>query len=65
MLWWKFAKFFMPFSKPQVIFSSNFASLYSVMKENSFFKSNFIYFAQKEPMKVEILRISSAQIKIH
>ena len=33
MLWWKFAKFFMPFSKPQVSFSSYFASLYSVMKD--------------------------------
>ena len=30
-----------------------------------FFKSNVIYFAQKEPIKKEILRISSAQIKIH
>ena len=30
-----------------------------------FFRSNVIYFAQKEPIKVEILRISSAQVKIH
>ena len=30
-----------------------------------FFRSNVIYFAQKEPLKVEILRISSAQVKIH
>ena len=29
------------------------------------FRSNVIYFAQKKPIKVEILRISSAQIKIH
>ena len=29
-----------------------------------FFRSNVIYFAQKEPIKVEILRISNAQIKI-
>ena len=30
-----------------------------------FFRSNVIYFAQKEPIKVEILRISGAQVKIH
>ena len=30
-----------------------------------FFRSNVIYFAQKEPVKVEILRILSAQVKIH
>ena len=34
-LWWTFAKFFMSFSKPQVRFSSNFASRLSVMKDNS------------------------------
>ena len=33
MLWWKFAKFLMSFFKPQVSFCSNFASLFSVMKE--------------------------------
>ena len=32
---------------------------------SKFFKSDVIYFAQKEPIKVEILRIFSAQIKIH
>ena len=30
-----------------------------------FFRSNVICFAQKEPIKVEILRISSTQVKIH
>ena len=35
LLWWKFAIFVMSFSKPQVRFSSNFASLVSVMKDNS------------------------------
>ena len=30
-----------------------------------FFRTNVIYFAQKEPMKVKILRISSAPVKIH
>ena len=29
-----------------------------------FFRSNVTYFAQREPIKVDILRISSAQIKI-
>ena len=29
------------------------------------FRSNVIYLAQKEPVKVEILTISSAQVKIH
>ena len=35
LLWWKFAIFVMSFSKPQVSFSSNFASLFSVIKDNS------------------------------
>ena len=30
-----------------------------------FFRSNVTYFAKKEPIKVDILRILSAQIKIH
>ena len=46
----------MSFFKPQVSFSSNFASLYSVMKDNSsvLFSSNNIYFAQKEHIKMKI-----------
>ena len=55
-------------SKRTVIFSSNFASLFNVMKDNSsvlFFSSNNIYyFTQKEHIKMELLRLSSAQIKI-
>ena len=35
VLWWKFPKFLISFSKPQVSFSSNFGSLFSVMKANS------------------------------
>ena len=35
VLWWKFAMFLMPFSKPQVIFFSSFTSLFSAMKDNS------------------------------
>ena len=34
-IWWKFAKFLMSFSKPQVSFSWNFAWLFSIMKYNS------------------------------
>ena len=34
MFWWKFAKCFMSFSKLQVNFSSNFAWLFSVLKNN-------------------------------
>ena len=34
-LWWKFPKFLMSFSKRKVTFSSNFASLFIVMKDNS------------------------------
>ena len=67
MLWWKFPLFLKSFSKPEVSFSSNFASLFIAWKVTSlyFFKSNVIYFAQKETIKKEILRNSSAQIKIH
>ena len=35
VLWWKCAILFMSFSKPQVSLSSNFASLFSVMKDDS------------------------------
>ena len=35
VLWWTFAKFLMLFSKPQESFSPNFASLSSVIKDNS------------------------------
>ena len=35
MLVWKFTKFVMPFFKPEVIFSSKLASLFSVMRRNS------------------------------
>ena len=56
----------MSFFKPQVSFASDFASLFTVMKDNSsvLFRSNLIYFAQKV-VKVKLLRILSAQVKIH
>ena len=46
--------FLMSFSKPQVSFSSNIPSLFGAMKDNSY-----------GPIKVKILRISSARVKIH
>ena len=52
----KFVKFFMSILKRQVDSSPSFASLFSFMKDYSsvLFSSNNIYFAQKEPIKVEI-----------
>ena len=49
----------MSFSKPQVSFSSNFPSLFSVMKDNSsvLFSSNIIYFGHKKPINVHISEI--------
>ena len=35
VLWWIFSIFLMSFSKPQVSFSSSFASPFSLMKDNS------------------------------
>ena len=46
VLWWKFAKFLKLFSKPQFSFFSSFASLSSVMKDNSsvlFFKHYILF----------------------
>ena len=56
MLLWKFAKFLMPFLKAQVSFSSNVASIFSAIKQNSsiLFSSNNIYFGQKQPIKVQV-----------
>ena len=36
VLWWKFVKFLMSFSKSQISYCSNFASLFSVMKDKSY-----------------------------
>ena len=45
----KFTKFLMPFLEPRVSFSSNFASLFNVMKHNSseFFLSKSLYALDK------------------
>ena len=58
MFWWKFAKSLVSFSKPQISFSSNFAWLFSVIKDNSsvlFLVKCYIYFAQKGQITVQIL----------
>ena len=53
--------------EPRVSFSSNFASLFNVMRHNSsvLFQLIFICFGRKEPINVQILRLSSAYVKIH
>ena len=55
----------MSFSKPQVCLSSNFAHCSVLWKITPLdvFRSNVIYFAQKEPIKVEISRVSSVRSK--
>ena len=66
VFWWKFAIFLMSLSNPQVSFSSNFASLFSVMTDNSsILFLGQTYFTQKEPIKFETLKILSAQVKIY
>ena len=49
MLWWKFVKLLMLFSKPQLNFSLNFASLSSVMKDSSsvlFYIKHYVLFSE-------------------
>ena len=64
---WKFTKFLMSFLEPRVSFSFNFASLFSARKHNSsvFFHLNFICFGQKDLIKVQIFRLSTAYMKIN
>ena len=63
----KFAKFLMSFSKAQVTFSSNFASIFIAIKHNTsvlFFSSNIIYYGQRSKLKSICLRFSSGKVKI-
>ena len=62
----------MSFLKTQVIFPSEFASVFSAIKCNSFklfFRSNiryiyvYIYFVQKQPINVPFLRFLSVPVK--
>ena len=64
---WKFTKFLMSFLEPRVSFSFNFASLFSARKHNSsvFFHLNVICFGQKDLIKVQIFRLSTACMKIN
>ena len=65
MLWWKFAKFLMSFFKPQVSFSSNFASLVSWKITPLYsFSSNIIYLVTRSPLKHKFYRFYSARVKI-
>ena len=67
VLWWKFAKFLMSFSKQKVSFSSNFASLFNVMKDisSALFLAQRIYtLLKRSPLKWIFFRFSSAQVKI-
>ena len=63
----KFVKFLMSYSKPQASFSSNLYDSSVLWKTGSlyFFRSDVIYFARKEPIKVEIFETLSARIKIY
>ena len=60
----KYTKFLVSFLEPRVSFSSNFASLFSVITLLYFFIWSFICFWQKEPIKVQIFRLSTARVKI-
>ena len=64
MLWWKFVKFLVLFSKPQVSFSSIFLSLFNVMKDNSCLAQTFYTLFKRSPLKCTILRLLNAQVKI-
>ena len=54
------------FLKEKISFPSNFASIFSAIKHifSVLFSSNIIYSGQKQPIKKQILRFSSAQVKI-
>ena len=63
----KFIKFLMSFFKQKVSFSLNFGSLFSVMRDNSSVLCgwNCTLFGQKEPIKVQIFRLSTVHVKFH
>ena len=67
MLWWKFAKFIMSFLKGQVIFPSNFGSIFSAIKNNSsilFLVQTLFALVKSSLLKCKFLRFSSAPVKI-
>ena len=65
---WKFIKTLMSCLKPQVSFSLNFVSLFSAIRKITFlyfFSWNFIWFRQKEPIKMQNFRLSTTHVKFH
>ena len=63
----KFTKLLMSFLEPRLSFSSNFISLFSVIRLTLlyFFISIFICLRQKDPIKVQIFRLSTVCMKIN
>ena len=56
----------MSYFKPQVSFSLNFAPIFSVMVTLLYFFSwNFIWSGQKEPVKAQNFRLSTAHVEFH
>ena len=64
---WKFAKFLIPFLELRVSFSLNLASLFSARKHNSVFFHLILYALDrsKDPIKVQIFRLSTVCMKIN
>ena len=68
---WKFTKFHISCLKTQVSFSLNFVSLFIGSSSPweitllHFFSSDFIWFGQVVPMKVQNFRLSIAHVKFH
>ena len=65
VLCWKSAKFLTSFFKPQVSFSSNFASLFSVMKDDSstVLAQTLYPLVTRSPLKCTLFRLLSARVK--
>ena len=63
----KFTKFVISFLKPRASFSSNFASVSSVMRDNSsvLFHLKLFMLSTKGTHQVKILRLSTARMKIN
>ena len=60
---WNLTKFLKSCLKLQVSFSLNFGSLFSVMRDNIVFSRNCTWFLQKELIKVQNVRLSTAHVK--
>ena len=60
---WKFTKLLMSYLKPPISSSLNFASFFSAMRDNSSVSWNFIWFGQRQPIKVQTFRFLTAHMK--